>query len=60
MEMMTQYALLLLLVVLLLVRVFFGPTLKRRLTDTSTDRDENLTLKSIPVHVPVSEHRDSV
>ena len=58
MEMTLQYTLLLLLLVLLLARVFFGPALKRRLLGTPVDRDQSLALKPAPVHVPVSQHRD--
>lgn len=45
MEMTLQYTLLLLLVVLMLVRVFYGPALKRRLLGTPADGGENLALK---------------
>ena len=60
MEMTLQYTLLLLLVVLLVVRVFFGPALKRRLLGTPTDRDENFALKPVPARAPVFEHRNDV
>lgn len=46
MEMIIPYTLLLLLIVLLLARVFFGPALKRRLLDTPTDGDKDLALSS--------------
>lgn len=58
METTIQYTLLLLLVVLLLVRVFFGPALRRRLLDKTVDRDENLALKPAPVRAPVLQHRN--
>ena len=60
MEMILQYTLLLLLVALLLVRVFFGPALKRRLLGTPADRDEDLALKPTPVRAPVFKHQNDV
>ncbi len=60
MEMTLQYTLLLLLVVLLMVRVFYGPVLKRRLLGTPADGDENLSLKPVPVRAPVFKHRNDV
>ena len=58
MEMIIQYTLLVLLIVLLLVRAFFGPALKRRLLGTPTDGDEDLALS--PPRAPVFKHWNSV
>ena len=60
MEMTLQYTLLLLLVALMMVRVFYGPALRRRLLGTPADGDENLALKPIPMPAPVFQHRNAV